>query len=384
MMAVMDVYLDYAAATPVDEQVLVTMKPFFSENFYNPSALYEPARKASKALQSARAKLAQALGVKVSEIVFTAGASEANNLAVHGVMQAHPYTSLAVSAIEHDSVRLPAKRYKHSVIKVGRDGLVDPANIIRAITGSTVLVSVIYASNEVGTIQPLRKIAAEISELRNIRQKKGNKLPLIFHTDAAQAGNYLDLHVHRLGVDMMTISGGKLYGPKQAGALYVRSGIDLSPLIEGGGQERGMRSGTENIAAAAGLAEALVLAQKKRKYEADRLTELKKYFLVGLKEAAPNCVLNGALKPSLPNLINTTFPGRDNERLLIELDNKGIYAAAGSACSASSRETSHVLKAMGRADSEIRSTVRFSMGRGTDQPQIDRTMRTLAQILAKG
>lgn len=378
----MAIYLDYAAATPVDPDVLTAMQPFFSDLFHNPSALYGPAVAAAKALESARADCASVLGAKPSEIIFTAGGTEANNLAIHGIMGNYPDARIALSAIEHDSVRVPAARYQTVIIPVTTLGLVDNTCISSKINDSVVLVSIMYANNEVGTVQPIRRIAAELEEIRKARQQAGNALPLYLHVDAAQAGNYLDMHVHRLGVDLMTVNGGKLYGPKQSGLLYVRSGINLRPQIEGGGQERNLRSGTENIAHAAGLAKALQTASAKRHQESKRVLELRELFVKMIQEAFPQATINGSLKHRLPNNLHVTLPGADNERLLMGLDMHQIYAAAGSACSASHNEPSHVLRAMGVSMDCIQSSVRFSTGHGTKLADINQTVQIMRQLLA--
>ncbi len=377
----MAIYLDHAAATPVDAEVLAAMQPFFSDQFYNPSALYGPAVAASRALQTARADIALLLGAKPPEIIFTAGGTEANNLAIHGVMRNYPDAHIAISAIEHDSVRAPAARYTTATIPVKDNGLVDVADVSQKINDSTVLVSIMYANNEVGTVQPIRRIAAELEAIRVERGKKGNTLPLYFHVDAAQAGNYLDMHVHRLGVDLLTINGGKLYGPKQIGVLFVRSGIVLQPIIEGGGQERNLRSGTENVAGAVGLARALQISVEKRHDESARLQQLQTDAIKQLKQAFPEVIINGSLKYRLPNNLHITLPGTDNERILMALDMQGIYAAAGSACSASHDEPSHVLKAMGFDDAYAQSSLRFSMGRSSTADAITHLVTTLKQIL---
>lgn len=378
----MAIYLDHAAATPVDPSVLTAMQPFFSTQFHNPSALYGPAVTVSQSLESARTGIAQILGAKLSEIIFTAGGTEANNLAVHGVMRNFPGASLAVSAIEHDSVRMPAKNYNLVVIPVDNQGLVDVATVSQKINETTVLVSIMYANNEVGTVQPIRRIAAELELIRAERLKKGNKLPLYFHVDAAQAGNYLDLHVHRLGVDLMTINGGKLYGPKQSGALFVTSGLVLRPIIEGGGQERNLRSGTENVAGVIGLAKALQICAEKRHDESARLRQLQTAAVKAMQAAFPEVIINGSLKYRLPNNLHITLPGTDNERLLMALDMQNIYAAAGSACSASRDEPSHVLAAMGFNTAYAQSSLRFSMGRLTKDDDMLHLVSALKQVLA--
>lgn len=374
-------YFDFAAATPLDGTVLMAMQPFFNAQFYNPSALYTPAVEVSKAIAAARADIAALLGAKPIEIVFTSGGTEANNLAIHGIMQQYPEANLVVSAIEHDSVRIPAQAYAAREVSVDQHGLIDPKSVVAAIDDHTVLVSVMYANNEVGTVQPIRQIAAALAKLRTERQKRGNKLPLLFHVDAAQASNYLDLHVHRLGVDLMTINGGKVYGPKQTGLLFVRSGVVLKPLIDGGGQERGLRSGTENIPGIIGLSSALKLAVDQRHEETKRLQALQTYFIAELQKAFPEVIINGSLKQRLPNNVHITVPGRDNERVLMALDIHGIYAAAGSACSASNDEPSHVLQAMGYKADYIQNSLRFSMGRSTTQENVDHLLQTLPKVL---
>ena len=261
------IYLDHAAATPVDPNVLSAMQPFFSQNFYNPSANYSAANEVRKSLESARSKVAHWLGARSSEIIFTAGGSEANNLAIHGVMRQFPKANIVVSAIEHESVLVAAEYYDIRLVSVQPDGRLDLEDLAKKIDKNTVLVSIMHANPEIGTVQPLRDISKIVAEAR---RSSSRKLPILFHTDACQAANYLDLHVARLGVDLMTINGGKIYGPKQSGALYVKAGVELLPLIDGGGQERGLRSGTENVAGAIGLAEALDIVQSTRHDEVAR------------------------------------------------------------------------------------------------------------------
>ncbi len=383
------IYLDYAAATPVDERVFAAMKPYFVDKFYNPSAMYLAAEAVHDDLENARKSVAGLLGARPSEIIFTAGGTEANNLAIKGVAQAFPGSHVVTTALEHDSVLSPASflaanGWTSAEVKPKADGVVDPAAIARAMTDKTVLVSVMYANNEVGTVQPIKHISQQLEVIRQNRKKAGNKLPLYLHTDACQAANYLDLHVHRLGVDLMTLNGGKIYGPKQSGVLFVASHVKLEPLIHGGGQERGLRSGTENVAGAIGFIKALEIAITMRQTETDRLKELQSHFLHLLKDSplTGRVLVNGSLKQRLPNNVHVTIGGTDNERLLFALDEAGIQAAAGSACSASNEESSHVLKAIGLSDGEARSSLRFTMGRGTTENEIRRTVETLAKIVA--
>jgi cysteine desulfurase len=398
-------YFDYAAATPLDDDVLRAMRPYFAKKFFNPSATYGPAREVAADLHEARAKVAHWLGARPSEVVFTAGGTEANNLAIHGVMQsavaglampadtanagrlttgsgpAHP-VNIVVSAIEHDSVLQAAARYNIRRAAVTAEGSVDIDDLLSKVDDYTLLVSVMYANNEVGTIQPIREIAVRLAAVRDERRKKGNALPLYFHTDACQAAQYLDLHVARLGVDLLTLNGGKIYGPKQSGVLYVRGGLELQSLIDGGGQEKGMRSGTENIAANIGLAAALDAAQSRRHEETARLQLVQQYFMdqIEAKLGGHGAMVNGSLRKRLPNNVHLTLPGTDNERVLLQLEAAGILAAAGSACSASSQEPSHVLKAMGCEDAYAQASLRFSMGRGTDVAGVERAVAALAGI----
>ena len=375
------IYLDNAAATPLDTKVFTAMRPYFYEKFHNPSALYLAAKDVAKDIAAARNQIASHFGSRSAEVVFTAGGTEANNLAIHGVMQQYPDANIVVSSIEHEAVLKPAHHYNYKEVPVLPDGQINLAELEKLIDDKTVLVSVMYANNEVGTIQPIRQINQLLTRLRKRRKNNGNDLPLYFHTDACQATLYLDLHAARLGVDMMTINGSKMYGPKQVGALYIRAGIQLAPQVLGGGQEYGMRSGTENVPGVIGLAAALDLAQANRTQEVARLQKLQKTLIDELEKAVPNVQVNGSRKARLPNNVHITIPGSDNERLIMALDEAGIQAAAGSACSASSEEPSHVLKAMGLSDQEAQSSLRFTMGRSTTEQDIHTTVDTLAQLI---
>jgi len=369
--------MDHAAATPLDESVLSLMRPYFSRNFYNPSAIYSAARAVRKDIEEARASVAYTLGAKPGEIIFTAGGTEANNLAIHGVMRCYPGSNIVLSAVEHESVLKPASNYENRIVKVDTTGRVDLNDLREKIDDNTVLVSIMQANNEVGTVQPINQVSRLIQDLRRQR----TNLPLLLHSDAAQAGNYLDLHVSRLGVDLLTLNGGKIYGPKQSGALYVKAGTSLKPLIEGGGQERGLRSGTENPANIIGFCEALKTSQAMRVYEVKRLSALQQLFFRRLTSEIPGLLINGSMKHRLPNNVHISLPGKDNERLLILLDKAGIAAAAGSACSASNDEPSHVLKAMGLSDDLARSSLRFTMGRATiNEAMIDKCVKILKKL----
>lgn len=376
------IYLDYAAATPMDPAVQKAMEPYFANEFYNPSATYLAAAGVRKSLEQARSEVAGWLGAKAAEVVFTAGATEANNLAIQGVMRAFPDGEVLVGATEHESVLEPAGLFSYKKIPVDDNGQIILDKLSNLISDHTVLVSVGYVNNELGSVQPLRDIAALVAEARQQRRQKG-ALPLHFHTDAAQAPNYFDVHVSRLGVDMLSINGGKIYGPKQSGALYVKAGVKLSPLILGGGQESGLRSGTENMAGIMSLATALKLAQARRKTEGDKLTSLRKLFIEEVQKVLPSATVNGSEKHIAPHIISITFPGQDNERLMMQLDEAGVQAATGSACAAANVEPSHVLKAIGLSDELARATLRFSMGRQTTKTDVHKTVKILRSILTQ-
>jgi cysteine desulfurase len=375
------IYLDYAAATPVDPMVFDAMKPFFTEQFANPSSLYSSARVTREALVAARASVANTLGAKPTEIIFTAGATESINLAIQGVMQNFPDGHMVTTAIEHEAVLETAQLFDCSVAPVNPLGVVDHNDIIKIISEKTVLVSVMMANNEVGTIQPIKEIAAEIAKIRAQRQASDNQLPLYLHTDAAQAGTTLDLHVSRLGIDLLTLNGGKMYGPKQSGILYVRTGVQLKPLIYGGGQERGMRSGTENVAFAVGFAKALELAQTTRKAEAHRLTGLRDQLQKTVTGAIPQIIVNGDQKRRLPHNLNITLLGLDGEAAVLYLDNAGVQASTGSACSIGSDQPSHVLLAMGRTPAEANASLRFTLGKDTTEGSVQQAAAVIIQTL---
>lgn len=375
-------YFDYAAATPMDPAVLAAMQPYFSDKFYNPSALYLAAKGVAKDVAEARASVARQLGVRPAEIIFTAGGTEANNLAINGVMRQHPDGNVVVSAVEHESVLKPAHQYDYKEAPVDARGQVDIEKLVGLIDDQTVLVSVMYANNEVGTVQHIATIGQRLQDIKKARQTAGNDTPLYFHTDACQAANYLHIQPSRLGVDLMTLNGGKIYGPKQTGLLYVEAHVMLAAQVLGGGQERGMRSGTENVAGVIGLAKALDETAAMRSEEARRLQGLQKQFMSLLEEKIPSVVVNGDRNHRLPNNIHITIPGQDNERLIMALDEAGIMAAAGSACSASNEEPSHVLRAMGLSDAEAQASLRFTMGRDTTDEAVQKAVETLADIVS--
>ena len=374
------IYLDNAAATPMHQTVIDAMLPFFSEEYHNPSALYKGARDAKNALEEARSSVAKLLGARPSEIIFTAGGTESANLAVHGVARAFPEAEVLVSAIEHDAVLQPAKQHNHAIVSVDQQGIIDITDLRKKIKDNTILVSVMLANNEIGTIQPIEEIAALISQIRHDRKKRDVELPIYLHTDAAQAPLYLDTHVARLGVDLMTLNGGKIHGPKQSGILYVKAGTILKPEIVGGGQEFGYRSGTENVAFVVGFAEALRKASKGRSERVKKTKEIRDYLSQKLEHDF-NAEISGHRKHRIANNVHTIFPGLDNERALFALDELGVDVAAGSACSASSDVSSHVLLAIGKSDVQAQASIRFSLGQYTSKDEIDRLLELLPKAL---
>jgi len=373
-------YFDYAAATPLDPEVLAAMQPYFTDRFYNPSATYLPAVGVKKDIEAARSQVAQVIGSRPSEIIFTSGATEANNLVIHGVLKQYPEANVLVSSIEHDSVLLPARQYAHKEIPVTEQGVIDLEKVAGLVDDQTVLVSVMYANNEVGTIQPIHQLSLLLQDIRRQRRHNGNTLPLYLHTDAAQTPSYLDLHVARLGADFMTLNGGKIYGPKQTGIVFAGSQTRFAPQILGGGHERGLRAGTENVPGIIGFSKALQAAQDRRHDETKRLQTLQKLCIDELQKVFPDVIINGSLKNRLPNNVHITLPGSDNERILMALDDAGVLCAAGSACSASNEEPSHVLRAMGISDADAQSSLRFTMGRSTDEAAVQQAVQALAAI----
>jgi cysteine desulfurase len=376
-------YLDHAAATPLDPRVLDAMRPYLDTEYANPSSLYRTARVTRQALEQSRATLADLLGAKVTEIIFTSGATESNNASIQGVLRAHPDAHWVTTAIEHDAVLQISHAYPATVVPVSAAGLVDPEAIAAAVTEETVLVSVMMANNEIGTIQPIADIAKAIAKIRADRAARHNTRPLYLHTDATQAAGYLDLHVDRLQVDLLSLNGSKIYGPRGMGLMYVRQGTVIEPLLYGGGQERGRRSGTENVAGAVGLAKAFELAARDREAEARRLTALRDEALTRLKRVIPDLILNGHPTRRLPGNLNITIPGAEGEGLVLYLDNVGIMASTGSACTTGSLDPSHVLLALGRTPQEADSSLRLTFGRSTTEAAIAALEEHLPRIVAR-
>jgi len=351
------IYLDHAAATPLDARVLKSMQPYYSDKFYNPSSPYLPAVEVRRAYEEAKHKLAMLIGAKPGEIIITAGATESINLAFSNV-DGH----VIVPNIEHHAVLANAMNHKNTIVSADEWGLVSADVIKSAITPDTQLVSVALANNELGTIQPIRDIAGVIKNERESRQMNGDKTPIYFHCDASQGVCQLDVNVARLGVDMLTINAGKIYGPKQVGLLWASSHVKLNPLIVGGGQERGLRSGTENVAGIIGFASALEIVSEHSKYESKRLTKLRDELQKTLNDAFSDAIISGHKKHRLAGHLHISFPGLDGERLIFLLEKRGILVATGSACAANYGTRSHVLKAIGLSLEQIDGSIRISLG----------------------
>ena len=375
-----NIYLDNAAAAPIDARVQKEVDRGM-KIYGNPSSFNNSGRKAANELDKARLKVARFLGAHPEEIVFTGSGSEANNMAISGLAFAAPKDKreIVTTSVEHPSVLEPIKHLSHGgfktiFVKVNREGFVDVHDLASQINNRTLLVSVMYANNEIGTIEPINKIGKIIAAFR----KNGTKFPL-FHVDACQAAGYLNMNVNSLKADLLTFNGSKIGGPRGIGVLYVRRGTELAPFVLGGGQERGLRAGTENLPAILGLAKAIELVNRK---ESAKLTKLRDYFLSRLKVALPDIKINGPAGESrLPNNINISVPGLDSENLLLELDKYGIYAGSGSACTSRAVEPSHVLKAIGVDKKYLSGALRFSMGRETTKGDIDYVLEVLPKII---
>ena len=392
------IYLDYAAATPVHKKAIEAMAPFFAEQFFNPSAPYLPAKRVREVYESAKDDIAHTIGAKGNDIVITSGATEANNLAFSAlevikkdyknIIEAEEGATgmpvVLVLETEHASVLNLAKNYYYKTIKVDRNGRIDLKDFKYKLTNSVAFVSISLANNELGTIQPIAEIAEIIKEARNERLQLGSPLPLIFHTDASQALNLININVTRLGVDLMTINSAKVYGPKGVGALYVSHGTKLKPVSYGGGQEMGLRSGTENVAGTVGFATAAKLAKEHLNGNFKKYEKINKIFRDTLVNNLENTIepkFLGNPKRQLVNFVPVCFDGIDAERLIYKLEDQEIYVSTGAACAASKGEKSHVLSAIGLTDSEIAGSLRISMGAENDEENIKLAAEKIAEAI---
>lgn len=351
------IYLDHAAATPMDPKVLAVMQSYLSDDFYNPSAPYAPAIVVRHAYEAAKNSLGHAIGAKGDEIVMTAGATESVNLAFYSI-GGH----IVTANVEHHAVLEAAKQFEHTLVAADERGLVSSAAVKAAIRPDTRLVSIALANNELGTIQPLRDIAEVVRTEREARLSRGDHTPIYLHSDASQGVGQLDVNVARLGIDLLTLNAAKVYGPKQVGLLWSAPHVELKPQVRGGGQERGIRSGTENVAGAIGFAKALELASEHRKYESDRLGKLRDSLESKLVAAFPQAVLSGHHKHRLAGHLHISFPNLDAERVLFALESRGVLVATGSACAANKGTRSHVLTAIGLAPEIADGSLRMTLG----------------------
>ncbi len=371
------IYLDHAAATPLDVGVLSAMQPYFTEKFYNPSSPYLPATNVRREYEQAKDVIASSIGAKSGELIMTAGATESINLALLSG-SGHVVTT----KIEHHAVIESAKARSATFVDVSDAGLVDVDTLKRAITPETQLVSVSLANNEIGTIQPLKEISAMLKKVRIERASTGSNVPLYFHSDASQGFGLLEVNVARLGVDLLTLNAGKIYGPKQVGALWVRRDVELKTLVHGGGQEGGLRSGTENVAGVVGFAKAVEIATAGRENEVRRLKELRDTLGSDLLDAFPDAVISGDQRRRLPGHLHVSFPNLDAERLLFALESKGVLVATGSACAASKGTRSHVLEAIGLPPEVADGSLRITLGRTNTKEDINRASEAIIQVVA--
>lgn len=390
------IYLDYASATPVDSAVSMVMAKYSKENFANPSAMHGAGMKVKKTLDESRKKIGEFLGAHSNEIIFTSGVTESNNLAILGIVNAtkEKVPHIVTTNIEHASVLEVCKyleqnkRASVTYVEVEENGIVDFKKIKKALRLNTVLVSVMYANNEIGTIQPLQKIAKEIRHYKKINNKK-----ILFHTDATQAINYLEIRAEKLGVDLLSFNSAKIYGPKGMGVLYVKRGTSIEKIIFGGNQESDLRPGTENIVNVVGLVEALKITEKIKEKEIKRLTILRDYFFNKLLHSKVltniGMIINGDKDVRLPNNVNITIPNIPSDLLVIEFSARGIMASAKSACKTGDGKASHVIQAI-RKEANLShqnkmedGSLRFSLGRNTSKRDIDVTIKALFEIWNK-
>jgi cysteine desulfurase len=373
------IYLDHAATTPTHPEVVKAMLPYFTDAFGNPSSIYSYGQEAKGAVEEARINVAELIDARSEEIIFTSGGTEADNYALEGVAYAneHKGNHVITTSIEHHAVMevckfLEKRGFRITCLPVDKYGLVDPDDVKRAITDKTILISVMHASNEVGTIEPVEKIG-------EIAREAG----AYFHTDAVQTVGHIPVNVDKLKVDLLSISAHKLYGPKGVGALYVRKGTRLVSLMHGGEQEKRRRAGTENVPAIVGLGKAVELVGQEMGKEAERLAYLRDKLIKGLVEKIDHIRLNGHPTRRLPNNVNLSVDFVEGESMLLNLDLEGICASTGSACSSAILEPSHVLLALGLPPEQAHGSLRFTLGRENTEADVERVLEVLPGIVAK-
>jgi cysteine desulfurase len=375
------IYLDYAATTPLDPRVLEAMMPYLTEKFGNPNSIHAFGREARKAVDEAREKIAALLNCRPSELVFTGGGTESDNLALRGVAAAYRQKGnhIVTTAIEHHAVlhtcrALQDEGFEVTYLPVDEHGLVSPEQVAEAVTDRTILVSIMHANNEIGTIEPLADI------VRAVKEKRPD---VLVHTDAVQTVGHIPVDVEALGVDLLSFAAHKFYGPKGVGGLFVRRGVKLVPQLTGGGQERNRRSGTENVAGIVGMAKALEIAVAEMPTEIPRLQTLRDELINGVLAQIPDSRLNGHPTQRLPHNANFSFFGVEGEALLLQLDLHGIAASSGSACTSGSLEPSHVLLALGLSREWALGSLRLTLGRFTTRQHLERVLAVLPSIVEK-
>jgi cysteine desulfurase len=369
------IYLDNAASTPVHEKVIEEMIPYFKEQYGNPSSIHKYGRLANIAIQNARKRIASLINAESGEILITSGGTESNNTALYGIARHNKGKHIITSSIEHDAILEPCKRleeegFQITYLPVDKYGLVNPEDVEKEISPDTCLVSIMFANNEVGTIQPI----AEIGKIT--REKK-----IIFHTDAIQAVGKTPINVEELGIDLLSISSHKINGPKGVGALYIRKGVKIDPLILGGGQENGLRSGTENVASIVGFGMACQLANDNIVQNQEHLRKLGMKLITDVLKEIPHTKLNGHPEKRIPNNIHFTFLGVNGEDLIIKLDENKIAASTGSACSVKVQKASHVLRAMGFSHEQITGSLRLTIGITNTEEEINETVQVLKKVV---
>ena len=369
------IYLDNAASTKIHDDVLDSMIPYLKEQYGNPSSIHRYGRLTRKAIEKARKQIAFLINADPSEILITSGGTESNNTALNGIAMKKPSSHIITSSIEHDAILEPCKKLSKNgfdvdYVSVDNFGMVDPANIENKITEKTSIVSITFGNNEVGTIQPISKIA-----------KICNSHNVVFHTDAVQAIGKIPIDVKELGVDLLSISSHKLYGPKGIGALYIKNGIDIDPVILGGGQEDGLRSGTENVANIVGFGKACEIAKERFVENTSHMNKLRTSLIEKIHNEIPKVTLNGHPQSRLPNNTHFTFLGINGEDLIIKLDEYGIAASTGSACSVNTQKASHVLESMGFSLEQITGSLRLTVGIFNDEKEITQTVDVLKKII---
>jgi cysteine desulfurase len=372
------IYLDYNSTTPVDPRVLTAMLPYLAENFGNANSIHSSGQRARAAVDAARQAVAELLGATAAEIVFTCGGTEADNLAIFGIVNPcdQPRKHVVTTAIEHHAVLNTAQALEKqgvdvTYVPVSREGIVDPEDLREAIRPETVLLSVMLANNEIGTIQPIEEIGRIAAEE-----------DVYFHCDAVQAAGKMAIDVGKLGVDLLSISGHKLYAPKGVGALFVKAGTELGPMFFGGHHERDRRPGTENVPGIVGLGKAAQLAMENLDADAPRLAALRDRF-ENVLLALPGVRVNGSVRGRAPNTSNLSFDAAGGEALVIALDLQGVMCSSGAACSSGAVEPSHVLTAIGLTPDQARSSVRFSLGRPTTEQEIDEAIRIIPPVVER-